>query len=291
MKAGKRFIKRLRAFIAKPLVVVQTKPVIINQSELCPNPIFLVGVHRSGTSLVRRMSNSHPNIACPPESFFLSKYCELYKDEMSYPGFRGFGLTQQDMQKHIARQASELHEAFRLAHGKRRWADKTPQYTACLNELRELFGPAARFVLIFRDPRDIAYSIYERKWRFTESSDSEDFGDLLEEPLDYVSDRVGMLRDFHARYPEQSIELWYENVVQAPRSELKRILIFLGEEFSDAMMKFNDGAHNFGTEDPMVRGTSKLTLSRGYWRNMPENERLKLDNLLGPLAVDLGYDR
>lgn len=289
MIIGKRFLKRLRAFIAKPLVVVQTKAIVLDERELCNNPIFLVGVHRSGTSLVRRMFNSHPNIACPPETFFLRKYCELYKDELTYPGFRGFGWTREDMRLHIARQASELHEAFRMAHGKTRWADKTPQHTECLEELCQLFGAGARFVLIFRDPRDVAFSIYERKWRFNETDASNNGMDLLDDTIQYVSCRMRLMINFQKRHPDRTTNLSYENVVQHPQVELGRALKFLGEKFSEAMLTFNSGQHNLGVEDPIVRGTSQLRLSGGYWKNISVDERVRIETRLGPLAEELGY--
>lgn len=284
MSTPRRFIKRLRAFIAKPIVVVQQKPVLLNRDEFCRQPIFLVGVHRSGTSLVRRMFNSHPEIACPPESFFIRDYCMIFKNELNSSGFKGFGYSHEDMRCHIARQAGELHEAFRLAQGKRRWADKTPQYTDCLDDLAALYGAEARFVLIFRDPRDIACSIYERKWRFIEGD-----GDLLDDTIEYVNERVTMMRNFLSRRPEQAIALRYDRLVEDPSAELGRIMPFLGENFHDSMVDFNQGQNNFGTEDPMVRGTSRLRYSGGYWVDLPQDERSKIEHRLKQLAGELGY--
>lgn len=279
-----RFGRRVRAFIAKPFIVVQTKPVIIRDENLCVDPIFLVGLHRSGTSLVRRMFNSHPSIACPPESFFLKWYCDIYKDPTSYSGFRGFGQGVEDMRRHLARQASELHEAYRISQGKRRWADKTPQYTECLDELSELFGRQAQFVLIFRNPLDVAYSIYERGWRFVEGE-----GDLLALTIKYVRDRLENMRRFLAENPDVATALWYEELVVDPETHLGQVMSFLGEPYDNAMLRFNEKSHNFGTEDPIVRGTRSLRASGGYWRNLPVDERSRLEEGLGPVARELGY--
>ena len=46
--------KRFRSYLGRPKLVVQTKPVIISDENQTNNPIFLIGIHRSGTSLVRR---------------------------------------------------------------------------------------------------------------------------------------------------------------------------------------------------------------------------------------------
>lgn len=275
---------RLRAFLGKPLIIRQEKPVLLGDYEPCQNPIFLIGVHRSGTSLIRRMFNSHRKIACPPESFYIPHYCDLYQDPMTAAGFEGFGQSGDEMRTHIARQAAELHDAYRLSQDKPRWADKTPQYTDRLEDLLGLFGDQARFVLIFRDPRDIAYSIYERGWRLTEESN-----DLLADTLKYVRDRIGAMLAFSRAHPDKAVSLHYEKLVNDPEGELTRVLGFLSEEFDEAMLRFNDFSHNFGTEDPMVRGSSTLKFSSGHWKTLENDERDRLTSGLEGIVKELGY--
>lgn len=203
---------------------------------------------------------------------------------MTAAGFEGFGQSIEDMRKHIARQAAELHDAYRLSQKKARWADKTPQYTDSLEDLLSLFGDHALFVLIFRDPRDIAYSIYERGWRLSEESD-----DILADTLKYVRDRIGAMLEFSRSHPDKTVSLHYEKLVNDPEGELKRVLGFLGEEFDEAMLRFNDFSHNFGTEDPLVRGSSKLKLSCGHWKTLESDEREALTSELEVVVKALGY--
>lgn len=280
----KRFFIRLRAFIGKPIIIRQQKPVILTDYEPCQNGIFLVGVHRSGTSLVRRIFNSHHNIACPPETFYLPHYCSMYNDPMSLPGFEGLGYSINDARRHIARQAAELHDAYRLSNAKKRWADKTPQYVEHLKDLLALFGDETRFVLVFRDPRDIAYSIYERRWVFTKQSE-----DPLIDTAIYVRDRITMMMEFAAAHSSKSVPLHYEKLVDDPQKELTRVLAFLGEDFDEAMLRFNETQHNFGTEDPMVRGSSTFRRSSGHWKTLPAEEQAKLATVLGGVIAKLGY--
>lgn len=281
----RRFFKRARAFIGKPIIVTQQKAVVIDNKNRCKNPIFLIGVHRSGTSLTRRMFNCHRNIACPPESFFLRHYCDMLKAPLTESGYRGFGFSRAEMIQHIAQQAGSQHEAFRVMQDKARWADKTPQYTDILPELRDLFGEEARFVLIFRDPRDIAFSIHERGWRFSNKKD-----DILDDTIYYVNQRVQIMKDFLMAEPERACRLNYEHLVADPKTELTRVLTFLDEEFDEAMLRFGEGKHNFGTEDPMIRGTTDLRLSSQNWRAMPDETKQRLQAGLRDLVIDLGYD-
>ena len=268
----KHLYRRVRAFLSKPLVINQVKPVIMDAQEYCRNPIFLIGVHRSGTSLVRRLFNAHPNIACPPETFYLKHYCQLFKDPMTSAGMRGFGYSAEETRKIIARQASSFHEAYRIAEGKKRWADKTPQYTACLSDLGDLFRDGAKFVLIFRNPMDVAYSIFDRGWIM------EGYGeDPLDNAANYVSDRITRMYEFYRSNPERCVTLRYDRLNEDPVTELTRVLRFLGEDFHSQMLEFNRQSQNFGTEDPIVRGTSEFRGSFNNWRALSNDQQDQLE--------------
>jgi hypothetical protein len=151
--------------------------------------------------------------------------------------------------------------------------------------LLSLFGDQARFVLIFRDPRDIAYSIYERGWRMIEGDD-----DPLANTLRYVRDRIIGMLAFSRAHPDKVVSLHYEKLVTDPQSELTHVLGLLGEEFDESMLRFNDFSHNFGTEDPMVRGSSTLKLSSGHWKTLGNDERERLNEGLKNIVKELGYN-
>ncbi|MGD1911141.1 MAG: sulfotransferase, partial [Rivularia sp. (in: cyanobacteria)] len=158
--------KRFRSYLGRPKLVVQTKPVIISDENQTNNPIFLIGIHRSGTSLVRRIVNSHSNIACPPETFFLEHFAAMVRTQHTFAGFRGLGIEKSEALNEIRLWASRHHEAFRMAQGKKRWADKTPQYVGILPEIEEIFGTKTQYIMIFRHPLDVVYSIFQRGWKF-----------------------------------------------------------------------------------------------------------------------------
>jgi LPS sulfotransferase NodH len=142
--------------MGRPLMVRQ-QCFVPDDGERCEDPIFVLGVHRSGTSLLRRILNSHSGVACPPESFFLKHFCDLYQSQGTRVGLQGFGFSDDEevYRDQIAAWAARYHEAYRKGCGKRRWADKTPAYVAIASDLAALFGPAAQFVALYRHPFDI----------------------------------------------------------------------------------------------------------------------------------------
>lgn len=280
----RKLLRQIRAFVGRPRVVVQQTPVVLGDDDACDDPIFLIGVHRSGTSLTRRMFNRHHHIACPPESYFLRHYATLLNDEDSFVGFEGMGFDRAAALGQLRRAAARFHEAFRQAEGKPRWADKTPQYVFCADELAELFGPRARFVVIFRHPFDVVTSIYHRRWRLMDFVE-----DLFENTVRYVAEAHNRQLAFLARYPAQARPLFYEALCQAPQATLEPLLEWLGEPWDPQMLDFAGGRHNRGIEDTVVLGIRTIELNAGTWETLSDEQLRLLQRHLGAHAEALGY--
>ncbi len=274
---------RVKTYLGRPRMIVQTKPVVIDDAQRCDNPIFIVGAHRSGTSLVRRLFNSHREIACPPESFFIANYAAMLDDRFVGAGYEAFGYSVDEARRDIARKASELHEAYRIATGKSIWADKTPQYTDHLEAIDRLYGGKARFVLVLRHPGDIVHSIYKRDWRFN------DIADGFESALAHVKRSIDNLLAFEAKFPDRCTRIVYCDLCADPEAVLTPVLDRLGLEFDPGMLEFADKDHNFGLEDPVIRGTKSISLNSGAWRSLTLDQQARIVETFGPRADEALY--
>jgi len=276
------FRRRLRAFLGRPLLMRQRSVVTLDTTNFCPNPIFVMGCHRSGTSLLRRILNSHRNIACPPETNYLVHFAQMLKDDSSISGLSGM-MDRSEIKTEVARLAFRFHEAFRVAEGKPRWADKTPQYVPYFEELADLAPEKTQFVVILRNPFDIAYSIYSRGWRLDDLDD-----DLLVNTCLYVRNTLEKL--CLIMEGDDVYVLYYESIVADPESQTKLLCAFLGEPWDEAMTRPWDFEHNFGTEDPIARSQKKFVMSSKNWTALSSKKQETMHQILGDLSKSLDYD-
>ena len=276
------FHRRMRAFLGRPLLMRQKSVITLDTIDYCPNPVFVMGCHRSGTSLLRRILNSHNNIACPPETNYLVHFINILRDQSSVSGLLGM-MDKDDIKPEVARLAFRFHEAFRVARNKPRWADKTPQYVPYFDDLVGLAPTGSQFVVIFRNPFDIAYSIYNRGWRLEHLDE-----DLLTNTCLYVRKILEKLQEIAGR--EDVHAVYYEKIVDDPEEQTRALCAFLGESWDEAMIRPWDFDHNFGTEDPIARSQKKFELSSQNWKGLSLKERDILNLILGQIAQDLGYE-
>ena len=274
---------RFKTYVGRPRMVVQTRAVLLDEADRCETPLFIVGPHRSGTSLVRRLFNSHPEIACPPESFFIANYAAMLDDRHVQAGYDGLGYSAEEMRRDLAHKAASLHEAFRLAHGKRIWADKTPDYSLQIDGIDRLFGAAPRYILVLRHPGDVVHSIYRRGWRLNAVDDA------FDSALQHVRACLDSVLEFERRHPDRCTRIVYAQLCEQPEQALTLALERLGLSFHSDMLRFADQAHNFGMEDPVIRGTRTIAARSGAWRSLSDDQQTRIAAMFGPEVEDPAY--
>lgn len=196
-------------------------------------PIFIVGCPRSGTSLLRRILDSHPGISCGPESRFLWGLKTM--EERNWTTLVGFGLSSEEWHANVRAFFEAVHVRYAERQGKTRWADKSPDYALILDYVDELY-PEAQIVHIVRDPRDVIDA-----WRRFYGPRS-----VVRAARAWVR-YVGAARSFAERQVEDKmVELRYEDLVRSPKETLASLLDWLGEPWDDRVLGFGSQRHNFG---------------------------------------------
>lgn len=254
-------------------------------------PFFIVGVHRSGTTLLRLIVDSHPRLACPPESFFLLPLAELLRDSKALEGLKAMGFTEEHVLARTREYASYFFEMYAASRGKVRWADKTPSYVDCLDFIEALYGPECRYVLVFRHGLDSACSTVGINPRELAPHAEACGGDLYAGAARYWATQCEKLLAFRDRYPESCFEVRYEDLVTDPEPVLRRLFEFVGEAWDPQVLRFHEHPHDrwIGLEDRKASEAPGFAPNVGRYRSEPPEVVRAMVEQAGPMLARLGY--
>ena len=256
--------------------------------------IVLGGCGRSGTTLLRLMLDSHRRLCCGPES---SLFRRRAIDADWLADRFGFGRDQVRALRDAAASRPAFVEAFAglcmQKAGKARWAEKTPRNISRIGEVFRCF-PAARFVHVLRDGRDVACSLRTHpRHRVVD-------GRLV--PTGTWKPIAGCARRW-VRDLEGSRRWWgdprfhtvrYEDLVLSPRPVLERLMEFLGEDWDEGMLAHAQAGSPFRDATRFAQNPEALSevsvSSVGRWqRDLDARDARIFKRIAGPLLVELGY--
>lgn len=275
-------------------------------SEVFP---FIVGSGRSGTTLLRALLDAHPELAVPPESYFvvtLARKAEAYsgtegfdqrafsEDVIAHPRFERWDLSPEAARAALEAAAPTdypaavraLYGAYAAAQGKPRYADKTPKYVKDIARLSHLF-PESRFIHIIRDGRDVVLSFKDLTWG-------------PNGPIEAALRWRGWVelgraagRDLgEGRY----LEVSYEDLAADPEPVLRRVCDFVELEFSEEMFRYVDKAEEIIEANYYPEGHARIRMppTKGLrdWReHMERADLVKFELVAGDLLDELDYER
>lgn len=249
------------------------------------HPIFVLGAHRSGTTLLRLILDSHPRIAIPEETGFLRSAANA----KTIPGWKHgpgwyhrLGVTDPEFVERLRDFYVPMFEAHAAREGKARWGEKTPLHVWHLDLLEAMF-PEARTIGIVRHPAAVVNSLINR-WNHGFEEAIHKWVDMNMTILSHgvrVGDRFALCR--------------YEDLVDAPGSVLADLLAFLGEDWDDVVLQHHDEQRAKGAPRAVEGGArprDPIDPSRAQgWRTMLTRDQLDgIADGVNPLAGFLGYE-
>ena len=217
---------------------------------LPPMPI-VVGVGRSGTTLLRLMLDAHPELSIPEETGFLLplvaavragehvdavRFAEIVT---SYPTWPDLATDAEDLTAALHRLdpfsvsagTREFFRRYAAARGKSRWGDKTPVYGQFVPEVLGVL-PEAHFVHIVRDGRDVALSL--RSTWFSPGRDATELGRHWMGQVRTTRHQAAGLAGY--------TEVRYEDLVADPEAVLRRVCAAIELDYDPAMLDYHRGA-------------------------------------------------
>jgi tetratricopeptide (TPR) repeat protein len=229
-------------------------------------PIFVVGLPRTGTTLVERILSSHSRVGAAGELPDFSRHLGGRIEQMADASIASRAamvpLARRIDYAALGRDymASSRHAAGTARH----FVDKFPQNAIHIGPLR-LALPRARIVLVRRHPMDACYSMYKQLF-----TDIYQFSYDLDELADYFIAHERLMRHWLALFPDAILTVRYEDVVDDLEGEARRMLDFCSLPFEDDCVAFHRNRNRSTTasagqvRQPIYRG------SLGKWRHFRE---------------------
>jgi len=273
--------------------------------------VFIVGVGRSGTSLLQSMLHAHPDISFLPETHFFRNYVARLNNRWEHEkaggeAFRSTLAKDEEYQRacisvenilspfldgtctfDLAKVYTRLLRLHRDRESVAIVGEKDPRLIDYLPQVKQVF-PEARILHIVRDPRDVLLSRMNADW----SAGRPDWLHMLTYRAQIVRGRREGLRSFGSQY----MELRYEDLLSEPERVLHEVAKHVGVAYSDAMLAFQHSAEELvheserswkeETTGPLLRDNT------GKWRNELSDWQICLTEQVCSRALGwFGYER
>lgn len=250
------------------------RPRASNRSKL---PVFIVGMPRSGTSLVEQILASHPDVYGAGElddvHRITTELSVMAKTPLPYPQCMD-ALSRKTLdlaaQHHLDHLADFSRDATRVT-------DKMPHNFRGLGLIDALF-PGARVIHCKRDPVDTCLSIFFLRFNASHSY-ARDLADLGA----YYQQYLKLMAHWKSALRIPMLEVQYEDLVENQEKISREMVDFCGLEWHDQCLSFHETKRITKTfsYDQVRRPIYKKSVAR--WKNY--------EQFLGPLLNELGINR
>jgi hypothetical protein len=280
------------------------------------NPyVFIVGCPRSGTTLLRRVVDAHPDIAITPETHWIPAFfengvgvdgggrvtSELIPALLEHPKFARLAIDEADLVEIVSSGAdhyrdfvSRLFDLYGARQGKRLVGDKTPRYVRAIGTIQALW-PNARFVHLIRDGRDVCLSA--TTWTRKHEEFASLFRSWRDDPVTTAAHwwtwNVASGRAAGANLGDDHyLEVRYEDLVHDPVPACRRLCAFLELPYDERMLRFHEGRTRYQPGRSAKHAWLPITSGLRDWRTQLAAADLdRFEAAAGGLLDELGYER
>jgi len=242
-----------------------------------PDPIFIVGLPRAGSTLIEQILSSHSQVEGTQELPDISMIARMIAGRTSRSEGTAYPRA---LEKYSAGELRGLGERFlertRIQRKTPRpmFIDKMPNNWAHVG-LIHLILPNAKIIDARRHPLGCCFSCYKQHF-----ARGQTFTYELDELGRYYRDYVELMAHFDAALPGRVHRVCYESMVEDTEEEVRRLLAYCGLPFEEGVLKFHEN-------ERAVRTASSEQVRRPIFREGLDQWR-NFDPWLEPLRSALG---
>ncbi|MGY3040935.1 tetratricopeptide (TPR) repeat protein [Rhodanobacter sp. TND4EL1] len=240
-----------------------------------PMPIFIVGMPRSGTTLLDRMLSNHSKVTSAGEINDFMRQLHWLADVP--PGQMLKAIRRSPQIDFTELGARYLQQTQWRARGSAHYIDKLPANIQMVAFIRRAL-PHAPILHMVRDPMEVCFSNYRAMFGDA-SAYSYDFKALAH----YYGEYVRLAGHWRSSLPEAVLDVSYRELVSAPEASLRRVLGHCGLMLEEACLRPERNVAPVTTPSNIQVREAIHTRSLGQWRNYEEPLR-PLQKMIAELA-------
>jgi tetratricopeptide (TPR) repeat protein len=259
---------------------------VIGEYDAAAAPIFIVGLPRTGTTLIERILSSHTQVTAAGE---LNVFPGLIKEAVQTQS--NMVMDGETLLKATKLNLPEIGQAYiestkDLARGSARFTDKMPLNFFYAGLIHRAL-PNARIVALRRGAMDSCLSNYRQLLTVQDSYYQYTY-DLKDIAMFY-----GFFDDLMANWREhiptdRFLEIQYESIVHDQENQTRRLLEFCGLNWEEACLRFHENAAPVSTASSVQVRRPLYSDSIGRWKRYGDKLNV-LKEALGDLA-DTEYE-
>jgi len=212
-------------------------------------PVFIVGMPRSGTSLIEQIIASHPSAFGAGELTFWNEH--------GLAALHGSDPNQLAQLVHEYENLLQQCDASAL-----RVVDKMPSNFMWLGVIKALF-PCAKIIHAQRNPADTCLSIY-----FQDFKEKHTYASNLEDLAFYYREYSRLMAHWRTVMPPDNLlEVPYEALIDAPEEWIRFIIEFIGLDWNDKCLAFHQTNRKVATRSNWSVRQKIYPNSKARWRN------------------------
>lgn len=241
--------------------------------------VFIIGVGRSGTSLLQSMLNSHSKIFFLKENQILRNILNgninknlsgelLFKEIVSKSNFDRLNLSIENIDLASPKKAYDSLIKFHIKSDKISFiGDKDPRNLDYVEKIQLLY-PKSKVIMMTRDPRAVCASRLKAKWSKRHR--------FIFHPLIYFA----QLSLFYKKDNKKILKISYENLIKNPKKQINIMLDWLNLDYEPECLEFHESAKKLISDDEFSWKKETLQpITMSYadkWKNELTKSQIKI---------------
>ena len=224
-------------------------------------PIFIVGMPRSGTTLIEQIISSHPKVFGAGEVEFIPRLItKNFEDKNLLLFFNEIIKFDKNNLKNIGEEYGMLMR--NLSNNSERTTDKLPTNFMSIGFIK-LILPKSKIIHVYRNPEDNCFSLYKNHFPGGKINYSYDLNEIVE----YYNLYKDLMSYWNNLFPGFIFNIKYENLISNIQIEIQSLLKYCNLEWNDKCLNFHNNNRPIHTASDVQARNKIYESSINLWKN------------------------